>query len=84
MFAQAINSTRLAIPINRCSFDPYHSCIAWMPAPPGVSTTWTFFSNVLPCSDENVSSVASACRSRAVTFSCRGAIATPGLMRPTM
>ena len=84
MFAHAISSTSPAIHISRCRCDAYCSCMAWMPAPPGVSTTWALANSALPCSEENSCSPQTPAAAAPLSFSCSGAIATPGFTRPTM
>ena len=82
IFAHAISSTTPEIHISRCRFDPYCSCMFWMPPPPAVNTTCTFGSFALFSAFANLAVSANDCLTRALTFACNAGSEMPGFTRP--
>ena len=68
MLAHAINKTSAALHMSSFRCDEYSFCIAWMPAPPGVSTRCARPNAARSFSEEYVRVVASTCRSKPLNF----------------
>src|ERR1039457_2187773 len=78
IFAHAISRTRPDMIIRSRRLEAYAACNGCMPEPPGVSTTWTFASRVLPLPEEKVWVPANECFTSALSFSRRAVMDTPG------